>query len=308
MSTWTPACRGIDEPSDVKMYGLAKLYNILSMKVTHPPPPTIEGNPHTHLLLPLWATHAQHSPAFAFTLTTIDLASTSSRVYSCNYVAFRWPAHQPCHNITCAVHEYFLQDVVCSSMNALVKGRIISGMHCNCWSGAVASFMLQEFHRRLAGRGIESFAAHPGIAKTEIFPKLDLDARKPFAAIMVRHVTLLLLLQRLPVPLLLPPYTAIAAEAVAAAADWAVPNIRIALHLSCARTLLRRPVRYLLCPWNSVMAGLWCCHWYRGILGRSSDSPRSRGRKQSPMPRPVQTWQVCNLSGTSHLQSINPAH
>ncbi len=124
-------------------------------------------------------------------------------------------------------------------MNALVKGRIIFVMHCNCWSGAVASFMLQEFHRRLAGRGIESFAAHPGIAKTEIFPKLDLDARKPFAAIMVRHVTLLLLLlQRLPVPLLLPPYTAIAAEAVAAAADWAVRS----QYQNCIAPLLRQDI------------------------------------------------------------------
>ena len=84
--------------------------------------------------------------------------------------------------------------------------------------------MLQEFHRRLAGRGIESFAAHPGIAKTEIFSKLDLDARKPFAAIMVRHTTpLLLLLLRLPAALL--PLHMYSAMAVAGAADRTVSDM-----------------------------------------------------------------------------------
>jgi NAD(P)-dependent dehydrogenase (short-subunit alcohol dehydrogenase family) len=38
---------------------------------------------------------------------------------------------------------------------------------------------MKEFQRRLAGSGIENFAAQPGIAKTEIFGKIDQQPGKP---------------------------------------------------------------------------------------------------------------------------------
>lgn len=48
---------------------------------------------------------------------------------------------------------------------------------------------LQEFQRRLAGSGIENFAAQPGIAKTSIFGKIDQQPGKPVGTTLVRHST-----------------------------------------------------------------------------------------------------------------------
>ena len=34
-----------------------------------------------------------------------------------------------------------------------------------------------EFNKRLAGTGVESFAAHPGVAKTDLYRKMDKDQK-----------------------------------------------------------------------------------------------------------------------------------
>jgi NAD(P)-dependent dehydrogenase (short-subunit alcohol dehydrogenase family) len=43
---------------------------------------------------------------------------------------------------------------------------------------------IKEFQKRLAGTGVETFAAQPGIAKTEIFGKIDTGVAKPMATVL----------------------------------------------------------------------------------------------------------------------------
>lgn len=46
--------------------------------------------------------------------------------------------------------------------------------------------LLQEFQKRLAGSGIEFYAAHPGIAKTGIFDRMEASWDKPLSTLLVR--------------------------------------------------------------------------------------------------------------------------
>ncbi len=50
----------------------------------------------------------------------------------------------------------------------------------------VLAHPLQEFQKRLAGSGIEFYAAHPGIAKSGIFDRMEASWDKPLSTLLVR--------------------------------------------------------------------------------------------------------------------------
>jgi NAD(P)-dependent dehydrogenase (short-subunit alcohol dehydrogenase family) len=54
-------------------------------------------------------------------------------------------------------------------------------MCCNsCRYGRTKLFNIMssnEFNKRLASTGVESFAAHPGVAKTDLYRKMDKDQK-----------------------------------------------------------------------------------------------------------------------------------
>lgn len=45
---------------------------------------------------------------------------------------------------------------------------------------------MQEFQKRLPNSGIEFFAAHPGIAKSGIFDRMEASWDKPLSTLLVR--------------------------------------------------------------------------------------------------------------------------
>ncbi len=47
--------------------------------------------------------------------------------------------------------------------------------------------MLQELHKRLASKGVEVFAAQPGVANTEFKNKTDANLTKPLGTAVVRN-------------------------------------------------------------------------------------------------------------------------
>ena len=90
------------------------------------------------------------------------------------------PLHQPIPWCICRF----------SKLYNILSMKVRRSQDCTwCWQDAHPSICvarpshltsnLQEFQRRGAGSGIEHFAAQPGIAKTEIFGKIDQQPGKP---------------------------------------------------------------------------------------------------------------------------------